>query len=104
MVFGPGAAALWEVRTTSISPLKAVACAWVTVLDLGCRVTRTAISLNDFSNVEFKEVRVNVKGWMMLAVLSLVLGLSACQQQEDAQEGAEEPGTPPPMQEPGRQQ
>ncbi|MGC1951002.1 MAG: hypothetical protein WA970_00135 [Gammaproteobacteria bacterium] len=47
---------------------------------------------------------MNVKGWMVLAVLSLVLGLSACQQKEGAQEGAEEPGTPPPMQEPGRQQ
>lgn len=102
-MFGPGAAALWEVRTTSISPLKAVACARVTALDLGCRVARTAISLNDFSNAEFKEVRVNVKGWMVLAVLSFVLGLSACQQQDGAHEGAEEPGTPPPMQEPGRQ-
>lgn len=45
---------------------------------------------------------MNVKSWMVLAVLSLVLGLSACEQQSPP-EGAEEPGTAP-MQQPGGQQ
>lgn len=45
---------------------------------------------------------MNIKSWIVLAILSFVLGLTACQQQ-GADEGAQEP-TSPPTQEPGRQQ
>ena len=37
---------------------------------------------------------MNVKGWVVLAVLSFVLGLAACKQQ-GGEEGAQEPGSPP---------